>query len=96
MAIKKEELTPEQKKAIAALYGPYRAKMTLACFLYFGFAFLANFAIILVDAMYVHNGQFRFLMAIGTGFIAMTGLRGTVEEHRLILQEKIKKIVGHL
>jgi small neutral amino acid transporter SnatA (MarC family) len=92
----REELTPEQKKAITALYGPFRTKLILATFLYFGFAFLANFAIIIIDAMYIHSGQFRFLMGIGTAFIAMTGLRGTIEEHRSVLQEKVKKIVGHL
>jgi uncharacterized membrane protein (DUF485 family) len=96
MAIKREELTDEQYKALTKLYWRYRGKIALTVLLYVGFLFLANFAAILVDTLYVHNSTFRFLMAIGSAVIAMQGLRGTVEEQQEVFTAKVKEIVGHL
>jgi len=96
MAINPEELTPEQKKSLESLYNKYLLKLFLAVFLYFGFLFFADFAIIIVDAWYVHDKVFIFFMSIATVVITVGGLRGTIEEHRDVLVKQVKEIVGHL
>jgi len=96
MAIRKEELTEEQHKILEKLYYQYLRKIALTCVLYSGFLFFANFAIVLLDTLYVHNGQFRFLISIGTIVLGIVGLRQTITEQRDILVMKVKELVGHL
>lgn len=94
MAIKKEDLTEEQKATLKKLYKKYCLNIALASALYFGFLFFANFSVILVDALYVHNAQFRFLMTFGSAFIAMLGWSGTIKEKREVLIAQVKEQVG--
>lgn len=96
MAIRREELTDEQYRLLRKTYYKYLGKLALVSFLYFGFLFFANFAIVLLDALYIHSSQFRFLMSAGTAVLVIFGLRGTIEEQRDIFVEKIKELVGHL
>jgi hypothetical protein len=54
---------------------------------------VGNFAIILIDSLYVHNAQFRFLLGIGGGFLMVMGLRGTVTEQREAFEAKVKESI---
>jgi hypothetical protein len=96
MAINEEDLTPEQKEALVNRYWIYIGKCVISCILYFGFLFFANFTVVLVDELYVHNPMFKFLMCVGGSLLTLTGLRGTIQEHREVLTQKIREIVGHL
>lgn len=95
MAIDKEELTEEQKKALVKLYRKFVGNSFLAALFYLGFAFFANFAAVLLDELYIHNHSAKSLLFIGTALISWVGFWNTFEEHRDELAEKAKKIVGH-
>ena len=96
MAIREEELDPEQKAALIKLYWKYFGKNALACFLYLGFLFLSNFFLVIVSSMKPIDPTAKFLLSIGTAVLAIGGLRGTIEEHKQVLAAKVKEIVGHL
>jgi membrane protein DedA with SNARE-associated domain len=93
MAIKKEDLTEEQIKALEKLYKKFEWGVALAFFLYLGFLFLANYLIVIVNGLYVHNEQFQFFMCFGTAIIVMHGLLGTIQENRTIMMEQANKII---
>ena len=93
--INKEDLTEEQRKVLKKLYRKYQLNIATAVFLYVGFLFFTNFAVILMDSFYVHSAQFRFFMSFGGAVIAMSGLRGTVEEMREDFNTKVKEVSGH-
>jgi hypothetical protein len=96
MEIRKEDLTEGQKKELRKLYRKYGANITIAVLLYVGFLCFANFLVVLVDSLYVHSAQFRFLMYLAGAIVAMSGLRGTIEEQHSVFVAKMKKVVGPL
>ena len=96
MAINEEQLEPGQKEALIKLYWKYFGKNALACFLYLGFLFFANFFLVMVSSMKPIDPMAQFLLSMGTAILTIAGLRGTIQEHKDVLAEQVKKIVGHL
>jgi hypothetical protein len=96
MAINEEELDGEQKAALIKSYWKYFGKNALACFLYLGFLFLSNLFLVIVSSIKPIDPTAKFLLSVGTAILAIGGLRGTIQEHKDVLAEQVKKIVGHL
>lgn len=94
MAINTEELNEEQKKEIGKLYNKYLGRILAAIFLYLGFLFFANFAVVILASVKNLDGNLKILLFIGNAVIAVGGLRGTLEEKREILLAEVQKVLG--
>lgn len=93
LKVKKEDLTEEQIKALEKLYRRFEWSVAFAFFLYLGFLFLANFFVVIINGLYIHNEQFQFFMCFGTAVISMHGLLGTIQEGRTAMMEQANKII---
>jgi hypothetical protein len=88
-----KELTPEQKQKFKALRksvivrGMMNGAKAAALF------FIANFAICLVDGVYVHNQLFTFLGAMVTGFMIFGPFQQTLDKEHNRIKEEAKKIL---
>lgn len=94
MAIKREDLSEEQKVQLKKVYRNFKLKVLLATLAYISFIFASNLVVVALNLLYIKEQQFVVFMSLGTAIIAMLGLHKTIEEQRHCFIEKCNKIAS--